>query len=478
MSRLLPRAQTAHPDSTPSASRTRIFRSPVAETAAVTTTVQETPVKTYSPEELEELKRNNEALALQERRTRPDVVRAWPQYLTIMNTFKCDLECPMCFKQLDDVFNMSLPDMEWTIFEKVAHEVFPHLRVINLSVSGEPLISRNVFKELEMMRAYRVKTDVTTNGMPLARRGLLEALLPVCHSLTVSFDAATKQTFEYIRKGAHWETVVKNLKLFNEMRQKLPPEERPVFRMNHIYQHANAKEPVLLVELAHELGIDYLSIEHVYVHRDYQETTSMLNHRRLANEMIERAKERAEQLGLNGKFPPLYDLSDGVPDKPYEPPAADWLHAETKKKNPTKLYKNATPPPDGPVTVALREKIPTNEAFVSMREKGWFIPRAFDYGVPQLGDSLIPDSQVKYNHCAYPWREAFVSWDGMVSPCCSPALFDAGYMGDLRVNRFSEIWNGTVYQRLRKSIREGKTYKFCRHCYIVNPEDPESYSLT
>lgn len=448
-------------------------------TATNSATTTPATVREYSSEELDELKRKNDEIARLEWRTRPDIVKCWPQYLTIMNTYKCDLECPMCFKQLDDVFNMSLPDMDWSIFEKVAHEAFPHLRYINLSVSGEPLISRNIFKELELMRKYKVKTDITTNGMPLARRGLLEALLPVCHALTVSFDAGTKQSFEYIRKGAHFDTVVKNLKLFNEMRQKFAPEERPTFRMNHVYQHANAKELVVLVELAHEIGIDYLNVEHVYVHRDYQETTSMLNHRRLANEMFDRAKERAEQLGLKAKFAPLYDVSDCVPDLPYTPPASDWMHAEAKKKNPTKLYRDATLPAAGALPLAQREGITTNSEFLALRDRSWFIPRAFDYGVPQFGDSLIPDDQVKYNHCIYPWREAFVSWDGEVVPCCSPALFEAGHMGNLKqYETFQEIWNGTIYQRLRKSIREGRTYKFCRHCYVVNPEDPESYSLT
>jgi MoaA/NifB/PqqE/SkfB family radical SAM enzyme len=433
----------------------------------------------YAPEELDELKRINDETARKEWRTRPDVMKAWPQYMTIMNTYKCDLECPMCFKQLDDVFNMSLPDMEWIIFEKVAHECFPHLRTINLSVSGEPLVSKNIFKEMELMRRYKVKTDVTTNGMPLARRGLLDSLLPVCHALTVSFDGATKTTFEYVRRGANFDMVVRNLKLFNDMRQKLPPEERPAFRMNHIYQHANAKELVLQVELAHEIGVDFLNVEHVYVHRSYQESTTMLLHRRLANEMMDRARERAEQLGLKLRLAAMYDVSDGEPDKPYVPPGDEWLVTEAHKKLELKMYKDAGPPPLGPLPIAMSRGVKTNEEFLALRNEGWHIPRAFDYGVPQLGDSLIPDSEVKFNACIYPWREAFVGWDGMVSPCCSGALFEAAEMGNLRLtSTFAEVWNGPMYQRLRKSIREGRTYKFCRHCCVVNPEDPEAYSLT
>jgi MoaA/NifB/PqqE/SkfB family radical SAM enzyme len=432
----------------------------------------------HSPDELETLKRNNDLIAQAERVTRPDVVRAWPQYLTMANTFKCNLDCPMCFKQLDETANMSLPDMDWAIFERAAHELFPYLRLINLSVSGEPLISKNIFRELEMLRLYRVKTDVTTNGMPLSRPGLLEALLPVCRRLTISFDGATKETFEYVRKKARWETVLKNLKLFDEMRNTLPPGERPMFQMSHVYQHANATEPVLLVDLAHELGVDFLHVAHVYIHRDYQKVTSALNHRRLANEMLGRAKARADELGLASHFPPPYDLSDGSADQPYETPTSEWLVAEARKKLVTRPYRSVPESSGGPLVMAWSQNVKTNEELLATRNTGTHLPASFDYGVPQLGPSLIPGHEVKSNSCLYPWREAFINWDGQIGPCCSPALLDAGNMGNLCNTSFAEIWNGPVYQRLRSSIRTGKTYKFCRHCYIVNPEDPESYNLT
>ena len=37
------------------------------------------------------------------------------------------------------------------LVESLAHELFPHLRKVALSVSGEPLLSRTIFTELEPM---------------------------------------------------------------------------------------------------------------------------------------------------------------------------------------------------------------------------------------------------------------------------------------------------------------------------------------
>jgi MoaA/NifB/PqqE/SkfB family radical SAM enzyme len=435
-------------------------------------------IKFFTKSPYEKLRRDNERLAKRERVTRPDVVRAWPQYLTIANTFKCNLDCPMCFKQLDDFSNMSLPDMDWAIFEKVAHEVFPHLRIVNLSVSGEPLVSRHIFQELEMLRRYGVKTDITTNGMPLARPGLIDALLPVCRSLTISFDGATKETFEYVRKNATWEVVLRNLKLFNEARMKLQRQDRPIFRMSHVYQHANLLELERLVELAHEIGIDSLGVQHIYVHRSENSGTSALNHPRLVNEMLARARARARDLGLSAQFPDPLAVPEGQSEPKYEAPSREWLVAEAASPLVTRPYRADSQSIPGPLAAASAAgPLDSNEALLARREHGAYLPRAFDYGVPQLGDSLIPASEIRRNSCLYPWREAFVDWTGTVSPCCSPALLDAANMGDLRKQSFWEIWNGPTYRRLRRSLREGRTYKFCRHCYVVNPEDPVGYCL-
>ena len=43
------------------------------------------------------------------------------------------------------------------------------------------------------------------------------------------------------------------------------------------------------------------------------------------------------------------------------------------------------------------------------------------YGVPQLGPSLIPEGERKVSACAYPWRESFIEYNGIVAPCCNPA---------------------------------------------------------
>jgi len=68
------------------------------------------------------------------------------------------------------------------------------------------------------------------------------------------------------------------------------------------------------------------------------------------------------------------------------------------------------------------------------------------------------------NQCFRMWRSCVITWDGLVVPCCFDK--DAGHgMGDLKVQRFDEIWNGERYREFRKKIlQDRKSIDICRNC--------------
>jgi len=54
--------------------------------------------------------------------------------------------------------------------------------------------------------------------------------------------------------------------------------------------------------------------------------------------------------------------------------------------------------------------------------------------------------------CAWPWRGAYVNWDGGVLPCCRGELFPANDFGNVLEEPFRSIWNGPRYRECRKLI--------------------------
>jgi radical SAM protein with 4Fe4S-binding SPASM domain len=68
------------------------------------------------------------------------------------------------------------------------------------------------------------------------------------------------------------------------------------------------------------------------------------------------------------------------------------------------------------------------------------------------------------NHCWRLWSGAVITWDGKVVPCCFDK--DATHrMGDLRLTRFSEIWNGPAYRSFRTQLlKSRKEVDICANC--------------
>lgn len=68
------------------------------------------------------------------------------------------------------------------------------------------------------------------------------------------------------------------------------------------------------------------------------------------------------------------------------------------------------------------------------------------------------------NHCWRLWHDPVITWDGLVVPCCFDK--DATHrMGDLKKERFREIWKNATYKRFRKDILGGrKNIDICANC--------------
>ena len=75
-----------------------------------------------------------------------------------------------------------------------------------------------------------------------------------------------------------------------------------------------------------------------------------------------------------------------------------------------------------------------------------------------LIDSDLEDS------CWRMWHSAVITWDGQVVPCCFDK--DAKHvLGDLKENRFSEIWHSLRYNELRNGIlSDRRSIDICANC--------------
>lgn len=146
--------------------------------------------------------------------TRPS---ALPVEYIVETTAKCNLYCPMCPRE---TLPQPKEDMEQEIFERLVGEAgrsAEHMMLIGL---GEPFLDRRIFERIEYCERHGVSTLLSTNGTfldePTSAR-LLET--PLKH-ITLSFDGATKESFEFYRKGARFERVRDNFVRFARMKHE------------------------------------------------------------------------------------------------------------------------------------------------------------------------------------------------------------------------------------------------------------------
>ncbi len=77
--------------------------------------------------------------------------------------------------------------------------------------------------------------------------------------------------------------------------------------------------------------------------------------------------------------------------------------------------------------------------------------------------------------CYHPWRSFSVNEKGDVTPCCATSAV----MGNLEETSFHNIWNGSKYRKLRKTVNSTRPLVFCQDCAFrgIEIESNESISF-
>jgi organic radical activating enzyme len=149
-----------------------------------------------------------------------------PETVQIETAMACNLRCPMCpvptAKTHMDGRKPGIMSLE--TFESLLEQISDKPRIIGLTMMGEPMLNKRlpVFIALGKERGHYMA--MTTNGTLLDEtrsRALLDAGLDM---MKVSFDGATRGTYERIRIGAHFDTVISNVKAFDRLRKELGSE--------------------------------------------------------------------------------------------------------------------------------------------------------------------------------------------------------------------------------------------------------------
>jgi len=209
----------------------------------------------------------NLLLAHLEARLRVRRPLCYPVGIQLEPTFACQLDCPLCPRQLvkDGVAGGPMP---WEDYEKLMKQIGPYLLAIAFWRFGEPLLHPHLTEMVAMAHRYNILTLVSTNGQfnrdAADLRGLFEAGLD---HLIISTDGATQETYSHFRRGSSLE----RLKAFTEAAVSAKRSLRlpnPVINVRAIATRRNEPEVDDIISFARAVGADVFTLKSLYLCQD------------------------------------------------------------------------------------------------------------------------------------------------------------------------------------------------------------------
>jgi len=183
---------------------------------------------------------------------------AGPEIISFEDDPSCNLSCPSCRRTVS-VLTQEQSLERAALDVKLLDAVGPRVRELWFSGAGDPLASkayREIFKNYDFNRFPQIRFRLDTNGMLFNEHSWNTDLAKIKHRIkliAVSVDAATEKTYEEIRRGGNFRTLIENLRFI----ACLPERKRGVaFVIRMIVQQKNYREMKQFVELGRSLAVD------------------------------------------------------------------------------------------------------------------------------------------------------------------------------------------------------------------------------
>ncbi|MDK2972546.1 MAG: hypothetical protein PWP23_2301 [Candidatus Sumerlaeota bacterium] len=399
--------------------------------------------------------RENRFLNSVEMRERRTVLRSMPYSVQLEVTTKCNLACIMCAR---DKYHGRGEDLADDILDPVLDQILPTAQDIIVSSFGEPLLYprfRDILLRIEPDSGLQL--GFFTNLLLLTEEMAEELVKRGAAYVNASIDGASKETYERIRAGGKWETLLEKIELLNAVKRR-HNSSTPHLNLCVVGSTLNIDETALFVEFARAHGFDSVKYNpNLYVDDEEMDYLSLVHEQEKTVRQFRVGYQRALELDLHTNYHQKPYRVASAPG-PIPRQASHWtiFINRLKRLYRTRLgwrlennWNQSGGIPRHFVTLALRKA--GNLTLNAIPVYGW--KRRVEHPIPHVIPNDAPPRS-----CGNAWTHVHVKSDGLVYPCC----FSDEVMGDLRKQSFAEIWNGEKYQDLRRSLTSGNYWASCR----------------
>ena len=215
---------------------------------------------------------------------------------------RCNLRCQMCAINYDSRYQPRSgrpPFFEPDLFARL-RPIFPSLLRAYLFGLGEPTLNRHLVDYIRELSAAGVEVWFNTNATLIDDAKAEEIARAGADKITVSIDGATAETYETIRRGARFESVIRGIRALTTAGRKYG---RPAVNLSFVAMASNIQELPAMIDLAADLGTTGVHVEPLFAQPTSHDLMDHYTRENLGNashvaEIFDEASQRAGTRGV------------------------------------------------------------------------------------------------------------------------------------------------------------------------------------
>jgi len=169
---------------------------------------------------------------------REPISRGLPNEITVELTNYCNLRCIMCPR---NKMKRKVGFMDMKLFKKIIDEAAEFAELIDLDLFGESLLHPKATEMIRYCKQKGLLTLISTNMTHVDEKKAKDIIESGLDAIILSFDGATKETYEKIRRGSSYEKTLKNVETFLRVKKELK-SKTPFTTLQMIYMKDTQKE--------------------------------------------------------------------------------------------------------------------------------------------------------------------------------------------------------------------------------------------
>ncbi|MEC4684605.1 MAG: radical SAM protein [Nitrospirota bacterium] len=219
-----------------------------------------------------------------------------PTYRIAIDTNNtCNLRCVMCYMSLDG-YRDKINIMSMEMFESIARQIFHKTKMLDLSCSFEPFMTRNFLEYVRVARKYfNGYIGICTNAL-LMKEEIIYNIIneELLDEINISIDGITESTYNSIRTNGDFATLLNVLSLLKSVRNHNRKKKNPIIRINYTMLRKNVEELSGIYDFAREYDIDIVQLRHAKLTRPFADLfdESLFFHQELSDSIIEKVKKQ------------------------------------------------------------------------------------------------------------------------------------------------------------------------------------------